>query len=168
MTSSDLSGHLSNVREEQLGKILGDYTDRVNAGEHVEVDDILKAHPELAADLVVAFEGLEATADLQEIAYNRCLIQTKSNALYDVRAVAGQIPSAPDPLKHAYFVGMLLLEGGEIHLAVDFLTPCATEVSPLREKALNLASLPANLRTPESMAAPSAASLSRTGWRSPV
>ena len=45
-------------REERIGRVLADYTDRVNAGETVSIDAVLSAHPDLAAELEVALEGL--------------------------------------------------------------------------------------------------------------
>ena len=50
MNRNDLGEHSNHQadsdREERLGRILADYADRVNAGEHVQTDEILEAHPE--------------------------------------------------------------------------------------------------------------------------
>lgn len=68
-----------------------------------------------------AFEEVGPAKGLQEIAYNRCLVQIRTNPVFDVRSVPSLVPSPPDPLKHVYLTGMLLLEGGELYDAIDYL-----------------------------------------------
>ena len=57
---SNENNHVESLREERLAKIIAEFADRVNAGEAIDAQDILIAHPDLAHDLAPALDALDA------------------------------------------------------------------------------------------------------------
>jgi hypothetical protein len=81
----------------------------------LELGDVKKAETLLKeAELTSrAFESIEPNPVLQDVVYNRCLLQIRTNPVFDARAVPQLIPDKPDPHKHRYYSSALLLEAGE-------------------------------------------------------
>ncbi len=52
-------GENSSSREEEIGRIIAECSDRLNAGEPLNVQEILEAHPHLAGELSVALEAMQ-------------------------------------------------------------------------------------------------------------
>ena len=61
MANNSFSRRHENGRDERLGRITAECSDRLNAGEGLNVEEILEAHPDLADDLAVVLEALKET-----------------------------------------------------------------------------------------------------------
>lgn len=79
----------------------------------------------------------EPKAGLQDIAYNLCLLQVKTNPLFQAENVANLVPRNPDSVKHSFLVGTLLLEGGEFFSSIEYLGHAVREDCGFRIDALN-------------------------------
>ena len=104
----------------------------------VELDAAEKAYKLLSNAQVAASVDLtfEKMPELQDVAFNRVLLQIRTNPLFDAKEAPNLVPPQPDATKHLYLVGLLLLKGGELDTAIDFLGKVITSDTRYRNPAL--------------------------------